>query len=106
MEAQGEPATHMVGERLVKLARIRASIAPVLSAARQSAQQMEELYNTRGLKDPLYHDMKAVVGPMERLAQRVDQEIDKILKQLGEIPIIDQAQNSPDSRSKLRRRLT
>ena len=104
-EAQGEPVCRQVGERLVKLARIKASVAPVLHAARQSAQTMEDLYHNQGIKDPLYHDMKAVVGPLERLSSRVDGEIEKILVLLGDPQIPDLVQNVPEVRSKLHRRL-
>jgi len=91
MTLQGELTTRQLGERLVKLARIRAGLAPVLGAARATVQQMEELYRDQNVKDPIYHDMRAIVGPLERLAQRVDEEIERQLKRLEQPQIPDLA---------------
>jgi hypothetical protein len=109
MTPQGELTTRQVGEQLVRLARIKAGITPVLGAARSQTQKMEELYRDQNLKDPIYHDMKAVVGPLDRLAQRVDDEIEKILKAMGDAqtsdPTPDQTQNGQELSTKLKRRL-
>jgi len=91
MTLQGELTTRQVGERLVKLGRIKAGLAPVLNAARASVATMEELYREQGIKEPLYHDMRAIVGPLERLSQRVDEELEKTLKRLSEAQIPDLA---------------
>jgi len=109
VDAQGELTNRSVGERLVKLGKIRSGIAPVLAAARQSAKTMEELYHGQNIKDPIYHDMKAIIGPLERLAQRVDDEIEKNLKKLTDTeitdPPLDQSQNEGLVRDKLKRQL-
>jgi len=109
VDAQGELTNRSVGERLVKLGKIRSGVGPVLAAARSSAQEMERLYHEAGQKDSIYHDMKAVIGPLERLLQRVDDEIEKNLKKLTDTeitdPPLDPSQNEGVVRDKLKRQL-
>lgn len=63
-----------MGESLVLLARMRASIGPLLLAARRTVKKWDEEYKTTGKRQNLYWPLKNVISPLDKLATTVENE--------------------------------